>query len=261
MKRYFRVTLQASLVAALLLLGACHSAKESQESQSQPSEQTQQSQPSQPSQPAEPSHPAPASQPSHPSRPSTAGASLLQPGSLNAKAPATYRAKFVTTKGDFVVEVTRAWAPYGADRFYNLVKNGFYNDASFFRVLPGFIVQFGISAKPGVSAVWHSAAIPDDPVRQSNTPSTVTFATAGPNTRTTQVFINLGDNKGLDSQGFAPFGKVVEGMDVVEKFYSGYGEGAPMGNGPDQQRIEKEGRAYLTASFPKLDSIKSASIM
>ncbi|MCL5670916.1 MAG: peptidylprolyl isomerase [Acidobacteria bacterium] len=244
MKRFFHATLQASLVAALLLLGACHSAKESQESQ--PSEQTQQSQPAQP---------IPSSQPS------PAGASLLQPASLNAAAPATYRAKFVTTKGDFVIEVTRAWAPNGADRFYNLVKNGFYNGASFFRVLPGFIVQFGISAKPGISAVWHSATIPDDPVRQSNSPGTVTFATAGPNTRTTQVFINLGDNKGLDSQGFAPFGKVVEGMDVVEKFYSGYGEGSPMGNGPDQQRIEKEGRAYLTASFPKLDSIKSASIM
>jgi len=258
MRRFFRVFLQASLVPALLLLGACHSAKESQERQSQPSEQTQQSQPAQPSQPIPSSPPT---QPSQPSRPSPAGASLLKPASLKAKAPATYRAKFVTTQGDFVIEVTRAWAPHGADRFYNLVKNGFYNGASFFRVLPGFIVQFGISANPSVSAAWHSAVIPDDPVRQSNLPGTVTFATAGPNTRTTQVFINLGGNKGLDSQGFAPFGKVVEGMDVVQKFYSGYGEGAPMGNGPDQQRIEKEGRAYLTAGFPKLDSIKSASIM
>ncbi len=236
MKKFFPITLQAILIPALLLLGACHSAKETKET-AQKSPQTQ------------------ASPASH------GAASLLQPASLDAQAPATYQAKFVTTQGDFVIQVTRAWAPLGADRFYNLVKNGFYNGAGFFRVLPRFIVQFGISADPRVSHVWHTATIQDDPVRHSNTPGTITFATAGPDTRTTQVFINLGDNKNLDSQGFAPFGQVVEGMKVVENLYSGYGEGAPMGNGPNQQLIEKEGSAYLKANFPKLDSIKSASIM
>jgi len=233
MRRLFRVILQASLVPALLLLGACHSASTDTTNSASTGTTSQRG----------------------------VSRSLDQPSSLNLSAPAVYRAKFTTTQGDFVIEVTRSWAPYGADRFYNLVKNGFYDGASFFRVLPGFIVQFGISPDPRLSEVWHSAAIPDDPVAESNLAGTVTFATAGPNTRTTQVFINLRDNKNLDSQGFAPFGKVVEGMEVLEKLYSGYGEGAPMGNGPDQQRLEKEGRAYLTGSFPKLDSIKSAAIM
>jgi cyclophilin family peptidyl-prolyl cis-trans isomerase len=187
--------------------------------------------------------------------------SLERPAALNEKAPGVYWAKFATTKGNFVIKVTRAWAPHGADRFYNLVKNGFYNDASFFRVIPGFIVQFGISAKPNLSAVWHSADIPDDPVHQSNAPGTVTFATAGPDTRTTQVFINLADNRSLDAQGFAPFGVVTEGMSVAQNFYSGYGEGAPMGNGPDQQLIQTQGEAYLAKDFPKLDHIKSAVIL
>lgn len=187
--------------------------------------------------------------------------SLYNPASLNEQAPDVYSAKFVTTKGAFVVEVTRAWAPQGADRFYNLVKHGFYNGASFFRVLPGFIVQFGISPDPRVSQAWHSATIPDDPVRESNVAGTITFATAGPDTRTTQVFINLADNKNLDAQGFAPFGKVTEGMDVVKNLYSGYGEGAPMGNGPDQHLIQTEGESYLAKDFPKLDLIKSAVIL
>ena len=187
--------------------------------------------------------------------------SLLNPASLNQKAPETYKARFVTTAGPFVVEVTRAWAPLGADRFYNLVKYDYFTGASFFRVLPNFVVQFGISAKPAVSAAWQRANIPDDPVTQSNKRGTLTFATAGPNTRTTQIFINLGDNAALDQQGFSPFGQVVEGMDVVDKLYSGYGEGAPQGNGPDQQRVQTEGKAYLDKNFPKLDSIKSASIV
>ena len=191
----------------------------------------------------------------------TVSASLEQPASLNEKAPDVYWAKFTTTKGDFVVKVTRSWAPYGADRFYNLVKYGFYNGARFFRVLPGFIVQFGVNPNPSVSQAWHSADIPDDPVAQSNVAGTVTFATAGPDTRTTQVFVNLADNKSLDSQGFAPFGEVAEGLKVFESLYSGYGEGAPMGTGPDQQRIESEGDAYLAQNFPKLDHIKSAVIL
>ena len=187
--------------------------------------------------------------------------SLLDPASLNQKAPASYTVRFATTQGPFIVEVTRAWASAGADRFYNLVKNGYYTDASFFRVLPNFVVQFGISAKPDVSRAWARATIPDDPVNQSNKPGYLTFATAGPNTRTTQIFINLGDNAALDAQGFAPFGQVTEGMDVVRKLYGGYGEGAPQGNGPDQGRIEAEGKPYLDKEFPKLDSIKSAVIV
>jgi cyclophilin family peptidyl-prolyl cis-trans isomerase len=193
--------------------------------------------------------------------PQAVSASLSHPESLNEKAPDVYWAKFSTTKGDFVVQVTRSWAPHGADRFYNLVKNGFYNGAAFFRVLPGFIVQFGISPKPAISDVWQSADIPDDPVQQSNVAGTVTFATAGPDTRTTQVFINLADNQRLDSQGFAPFGKVTEGMDVAKSFYSGYGEGAPMGSGPDQHLIQTEGEAYVAQNFPKLDHIESAAIL
>ncbi len=187
--------------------------------------------------------------------------SLLQPASLTEKAPDVYWASFDTTKGTFVVKVTRAWAPIGADRFYNLVKNGFYNTASFFRVIPGFIVQFGISADPNVSQVWHDADIQDDPVQQSNAAGTITFATAGPDTRTTQVFINLADNKSLDSQGFSPFGTVTQGMNVAQGFYSGYGEGAPMGNGPDQQLIQSQGEAYLAGNFPKLDHIKTATVL
>jgi peptidyl-prolyl cis-trans isomerase A (cyclophilin A) len=194
-------------------------------------------------------------------RRSAAGPSLLNPSSFNEKAPATFKAKFMTTKGDFVVEVTRAWAPLGADRFYNLVKYHFYDGAAFFRVLPGFVAQFGLSAKPEISRAWASATIKDDPVTQSNLTSYLTFATAGPNTRTTQLFINLADNQTLDRMGFAAFGKVVEGMEVVQQFYSGYGEGAPRGNGPDQGRVTNEGKAYLDKSFPLLDNIKTAVIV
>jgi peptidyl-prolyl cis-trans isomerase A (cyclophilin A) len=186
---------------------------------------------------------------------------LSDPASLNEKAPAVYQAKFDTSKGSFVIEVHRDWAPNGADRFYNLVKNGFYNDARFFRVLDGFMAQFGINGNPEVSAVWRDSNIKDDAVKQSNTRGTVTFATAGPNTRTTQVFINFGDNAGLDGQGFSPFGKVVSGMDVVDSLYSGYGEGAPNGEGPDQGRLQAYGNAYLQKSFPKLDYIKTATIV
>jgi peptidyl-prolyl cis-trans isomerase A (cyclophilin A) len=197
-----------------------------------------------------------------PKQPSAAPkVSLLNPAFLNAKAPDTYKAKFSTTKGDFVVQVNRAWAPHGADRFYNLVKNGFYDNASFFRVISGFMVQFGISPKPEVARVWQGANIPDDPVTQHNKRGAITFATAGPNTRTTQVFINFADNNALDSQGFAPFGQVVDGMKVVDKLYSGYGEGAPQGHGPEQGRLQSEGKTYLDKEFPKLDGIKTAVIL
>jgi cyclophilin family peptidyl-prolyl cis-trans isomerase len=193
--------------------------------------------------------------------PAASNPKLANPAELNEKAPDTYRARFTTSKGDFVIEVTRAWAPHGADRFYNLVTNGFFDDCRFFRVVYGFMVQFGIHGDPAVSSVWREARIPDDPVQQSNKRGYVTFATAGANTRTTQVFINFADrNTRLDSQGFAPFGQVVEGMDVVDKLFSGYGEAAPQGHGPDQGRIQKEGNAYLEKSFPKLDYVRKASI-
>lgn len=176
------------------------------------------------------------------------------------QAPATYKVKFETSKGNFTVEVHRAWAPKGADRFYNLVKSGFYDNVRFFRVLSGFMAQFGINGDPAVMAKWREAPISDDKVTQSNTRGMVTFATAGPNTRTTQMFINYADNSNLDAMGFAPIGKVVSGMDVVDKLYAGYGEGAPRGAGPDQSRMQMQGNAYLEKSFPKLDYIKKATI-
>src|SRR5262245_25219680 len=192
--------------------------------------------------------------------PQGGAAALKNPAALKEAAPATFKATFDTSVGPFVVEVHRDWAPQGADRFYNLVKNGFYDNARFFRVIEGFMVQFGINGDPKIATAWRDADIKDDPVKQSNERGTITFATAGPNTRTTQVFINFGDNAGLDGQGFSPFGKVVSGMNVVDSLYGGYGEGAPNGNGPDQGRIQSQGNAYLEQSFPKLDFIKTATI-
>jgi peptidyl-prolyl cis-trans isomerase A (cyclophilin A) len=185
----------------------------------------------------------------------------MDPSALNEQAPETYRAQFETSKGNFTIEVSRERAPLGADRFYNLVKNGFYDGARFFRVLPGFVVQFGIPADPSVASAWRAARIADDPVSGTNDRGSATFATAGPNTRTTQVFINLADNANLDTMGFAPFGRVTEGMDVVGELYSGYGEGAPRGRGPDQGRIQTEGNAYLEKQFPKLDYIRKVVIL
>ena len=186
---------------------------------------------------------------------------LNNPAALNAQAPAVYKVRFDASKGAFVIEVHRDWAPNGADRFYNLVKNGFYDNTRFFRVVSGFMVQFGINGDPRISAQWREANIPDDPVRQSNQRGYITFATAGPNTRTTQVFINFADNRPLDRQGFSPFGRVVSGINVVDALYSGYGEGAPQGQGPEQGRIQSEGNAYLIRGFPKLDYIKKATIV
>ncbi|MGA7546143.1 MAG: peptidylprolyl isomerase [Methyloceanibacter sp.] len=187
-------------------------------------------------------------------------ATLANPATLNEKAPADFKAKFDTSKGTFVIEVHRDWAPNGADRFYNLVKNGFFDNARFFRVISGFMVQFGINGDPKVAAVWQDANIKDDPVKQSNQRGFVTFATAGPNTRTTQVFINFDDNSALNGQGFAPFGQVVSGMDVVDQLFSGYGEGSPNGEGPEQGRLQSQGNAYLAKDFPKLDFIRKATI-
>lgn len=176
-------------------------------------------------------------------------------------APDSFRVAFVTGKGRFVVQAQRVWAPRGVDRFHELVQRRFFDRAKFFRVLPDFIAQFGIHADPDVSRQWSRRAIPDDPVRESNRKGTVVFATGGPNTRTTQLFINTRDNPRLDAMGFAPIGRVVEGMDVVEALYSGYGEGAPQGAGPLQARIERDGNAYLNRWFPQLDSILSARIL
>jgi peptidyl-prolyl cis-trans isomerase A (cyclophilin A) len=181
-------------------------------------------------------------------------AALLHPATLKATAPDQYEVTFKTTAGDFVVSVTRTWAPLGADRFYNLVKHGFFTDASFFRVVPGFVVQFGLNANPKINAAWEKATIKDDPVTQSNHTGFLTFATAGPNTRTTQLFISLGENAQLDSMGFAAFGQVTTGMDVVQKIFSGYGES------PEQAQITAQGKAYLDRSFPKLDHIISATV-
>ena len=188
------------------------------------------------------------------------GQTLRNPGTLREQAPATYQVRFETSGGDFVVEVTRDWAPLGADRFYNLVKHGFYDDARFFRVISNFMIQFGINGNPNLAALWRNAMIQDDPVKESNRRGYITYAMAGPNTRTTQVFINFQNNSGLDGQGFAPFGRVTSGMDVVDKLYSGYGEGAPSGKGPAQGRIQMEGNAYLQKAFPRLDYIEQATI-
>jgi peptidyl-prolyl cis-trans isomerase A (cyclophilin A) len=172
-------------------------------------------------------------------------AGIANPAALSEQAPPVYKVRFDTSKGPFVVEVHRDWAPNGADRFYNLVKNGFYDDTRFFRVISGFMVQFGINGDPKISAPWRSATISDDPVKQSNKRGYITFATSGRNSRTSQVFINFADNAALDSQGFSPFGRITSGMNVVDALFSGYGEGAPSGRGPSQARIQQEGNAYL----------------
>ncbi len=187
---------------------------------------------------------------------------LMNPAALNEQAPDTYEAKFVTSQGTIVINVRRAWAPIGADRFYNLVKNGFYDNCRFFRVLYAQAAQFGINGDPRLNTVWSKAWIHDDPVKQSNRKGYVSFAKGGPNSRTTQVFINLSDeNVVLDGQGFAPFGTVTKGTDVIDVLYSDYGEGAPQGRGPSQARLQLEGNAYLQKNFPKLDYIKSATIV
>jgi peptidyl-prolyl cis-trans isomerase A (cyclophilin A) len=181
--------------------------------------------------------------------------------SQTTHAPDLYKVNLDTSKGPVVIEVHRDWAPLGADRFYELVKSGFFDGARFFRVLPHFMAQFGIAGDPQVNAKWKDANLQDDPVKQSNTTGMVTFAqTQLPNSRSTQLFINTADNTFLDSMGFAPIGKVISGLEVVQNFYNGYGEGAPQGNGPDQGQANAEGNAYLQRDFPMLDYIKKASI-
>jgi peptidyl-prolyl cis-trans isomerase A (cyclophilin A) len=176
------------------------------------------------------------------------------------KPPEVFDVRLGTSKGGVIIRVHRAWAPKGADHFHYMVRTGFYDKARFFRVRPGFVVQFGINGDPSVSRLWKDMYLTDDPVKESNRRGTITYAMRGPNTRTTQVFINLADNKRLDKEGFAPFGEVVEGMKVVDAFYSAYGETAPRGTGPSQDRIFTEGNAYLERHFPRLDFIEKAEL-
>lgn len=180
---------------------------------------------------------------------------LMIPNELNETAPDKFQVLFDTSKGEFTVDITRAWAPKGVDRFYNLVKNGYYDDCRFFRVVKGFMVQFGISGDPQLNAVWRVSQFEDDPRKASNKRGTMTFAHAGPNSRTTQLFINYGDNAFLDAQGFPPFGQVTGGMEVVDAINDEYGEN------PDQRRIQLEGNTYLEQTFPNLDFVKSVIIV
>ena len=193
-----------------------------------------------------------------PKKPASA---LTDPSQANARAPEQFRVRFKTTAGDFVILVKREWSPLGADRFYNLVKIDFFKDVSFFRVIQGFVAQFGISGNPSVNRAWESFRFKDDPVKESNLRGSLSFATAGSNTRTTQFFINFKDNAPLDTMGFSPIGKVVEGMEVVDSLYSGYGEGAPRGKGPNQGTLKSQGNTYLKDNFPKLDYIKEVTIL
>ena len=189
---------------------------------------------------------------------------LLNPSAATAVAPDVFTVKIETTAGDCMIKVHRDWAPIGADRFYNLVSMGYYDDSAFYRVIltpRPFMAQIGFNGDPAVNAVWRTARIKDDLVNKSNTRGMVTFATSGPNSRTTQFFINYVDNSRLDGMGFTPFGEVVEGMTALKNLYSGYGEGAPGGKGPSQGRISAEGNAYLKKEFPKLDYIVKAEIV
>jgi len=194
--------------------------------------------------------------------PDAVNPALLNPSLAMEKAPDAFRVKLETTKGDVVILVNRSWAPKGADRFYNLVKIGYYSDVAFYRVIRGFMAQCGFSPDPKISAAWSRAKIADDPILQANTRGMVTFAMGGPNTRTTQFFVNFVDNSYLKKHGsFSPFGKVISGMDVMDSIYSGYGEGTPRGRGPDQARVAREGVSYLRKSFPDLDYIIQATIV
>jgi len=195
-------------------------------------------------------------------KPAAANPALLDPSLARDRAPDAYRVKLATTAGDLVIEVHRDWAPHGADRFYNLVKIGYYTDVAFFRVISGFMAQAGMHGDPAVNRIWLASHIPDDPVKQSNTKGRVTFAmSAEPNSRSVQFFINYGDNSYLDDSGFAPFGEVVEGLETAEALYSGYGEGEPAGKGPSQGKLFRGGNAYLKGQFPKLDFIKTATLV
>ena len=240
--------LRPSLLAALLLAAACGSGPTTAVGAVDA--------------PPSPMASAPATGTSHPALAAVRHApSELDPARATERAPEVFAVRFTTTQGDFVIEAHRSWAPRGADRFFNLARIGFFDDTRFFRVVEGFMVQLGIPGDPVVAAKWRSASIPDDPVSQSNLRGFVTFAMAGPNSRTTQFFIDYNNHPRLDASGFAPFGKVVKGMEVVDALYKGYGEGAPEGHGPSQERIQTEGNAYLDSEFPKLDRVLKTEIV
>jgi peptidyl-prolyl cis-trans isomerase A (cyclophilin A) len=255
----------ASVMAAAFVFAGCKGGQQQAEKpQAAPQRTETPAQTAAPAEPASSNPAAPTADPAAGKGGAKAGSSvadtkaLLAPRKLNEKAPDTFKVRFDTTRGAFTVTVNRAWAPLGADRFYNLVKHHFYDNASFFRVVPGFVAQFGISSTPAVSAAWKHTEIKDDAVAQTNKRGSITFATAGPNTRTTQVFINLKDNGRLDGMGFSPFGVVDgDGMNVVEMMYEGYGDNA----GPDQDQLEKQGDPYLKKGWPKLDYIRSATLV
>ena len=253
-----KVAKWCAVFAAVALLAGCKSKEPA--SEPKPAETAKTETPAPAPAPAE-TKPAPSESkpaPAAAAAPAAKPGNLLKPSTLQEKAPDKYEVKFKTTRGDFMVQVSRAWSPLGADRFYNLVKAHFYDDAAFFRVVPGFVVQFGISAKPAVSAAWKRMVILDDPVSQSNKRGSLTFATSGENTRTTQLFINLKDNTFLDTKGFSPFGAVEgNGMNVVEMLYDGYGND----NGPAQDKLETLGNPYAKKGWPKLDYIVSATIV
>jgi peptidyl-prolyl cis-trans isomerase A (cyclophilin A) len=250
---FLYVVLAALAVLSLFLIGC---APEPEPAEEPPAAEEAAPPPEEPAAEEPPAEPAEAPEPPKPAPTKTAQKSLMNPSALKEKAPEVYRVKWETSRGDVVIEVTRSWAPRGADRFYNLVKNGFYDECRFFRVVPNFMVQIGMHADPKVSQVWGNATITDDPVTKTNRKGTVTFAKTGaPNSRTTQVFINYKANAFLDGQGFAPFGTVVQGMELIEAVYPGYGEA------PDQGMIRARGNQYLNSNFPKLDYIKTATIL
>ena len=216
--------------------------------------------------PAETAKPAASEAPktTTPAAAAAPAAALLNPAGATATAPDNYAVTFKTTKGDLVVDVNRSWAPNGADRFFNLVKIGYYDDVAFFRVVSGFMAQTGINGNGQVNAVWREARIKDDPVdpaKASNKRGYLTFATSGPDSRTTQFFINFADNTRLDGMGFSPIGKLrEESLAVLDALNAEYGEGAPRGAGPDQGRIQSQGNEYLKRDFPRLDYIQKATI-
>ena len=185
---------------------------------------------------------------------------LLQPQRYTETAPATYQVRLETSAGDVVIQVHRDWAPIGADRFYNLAKGGFYDDSRVYRVLGGFMAQFGLNGDPYVSQAWKTQFLVDDPFVESNTRGRVAFAKGGLHTRTTEIFISYKDNSALDDQGFTPIGEVIEGMDVVDAFYADYGDGPPRGDGPYQAMAAARGNEYLDADFPELTRILSVTV-
>lgn len=256
--QFFHILVAATLVTSL----GCKE-KPPEVVETEPTTEQAVAEPSEAAEPAEEAADQAAVAPAEDSAPTDLGA-LQSPDTLTETAPDKFSVKVDTTAGEFTIDLTRAWAPNGVDRFYNLVSAGYYTDIAAFRVIDGFMAQFGIHGNPEINKIWQNTDIPDDPAVTgiSNTEGYLTFATRGPNTRTVQLFINFGNNAMLDSQGFRPIGKVAgDGMKVVNSWYKGYGEGAPRGRGPDQGRMQAEGNSYLRQSFPELTYIKSITLV